>query len=47
MNFVLVDNKDIILLLESNSFKKSELCGFYTNNLSMISVFRFIFDNLI
>jgi HTH-type transcriptional regulator, sugar sensing transcriptional regulator len=47
VNFVLVDNKDIILLLESNSFKKSEVCGFYTNNLSMISVFRFIFDNLI
>jgi sugar-specific transcriptional regulator TrmB len=47
VNFVLVDNKDIILLLESNSFKKSELCGFYTNNVSMISVFRFIFDNLI
>jgi len=47
VNFVLVDNKDIILLLESNSYKKSELCGFYTNNLSMISVFRFIFDNLI
>lgn len=47
VNFVLVDNKDLILLLESNSFKKSELCGFYTNNLSMISVFRFIFDNLI
>lgn len=47
VNFVLVDNKDIILLLESNSFKKSELCGFYTNNLSMISVFKFIFDNLI
>jgi sugar-specific transcriptional regulator TrmB len=47
VNFVLVDNKDIILLLESNSFKKSELCGFYTNNLSMISVFRFIFDKLI
>src|SRR5574338_222622 len=39
VNFVLVDNKDIILLLESNSYKKSELCGFYTNNLSMISVF--------
>jgi len=47
VNFVLIDNKDIILLLESNSLKKSELCGFYTNNLSMISVFRFIFDNLI
>jgi sugar-specific transcriptional regulator TrmB len=47
VNFVLVDNKDLILLLESNSFKKSDLCGFYTNNLSMISVFRFIFDNLI
>jgi len=47
VNFVLVDKKDIILLLESNSLKKSELCGFYTNNLSMISVFRFIFDNLI
>jgi sugar-specific transcriptional regulator TrmB len=47
VNFVLIDNKDIILMLESNSFKKTELCGFYTNNLSMISVFRFIFDNLI
>jgi sugar-specific transcriptional regulator TrmB len=47
VNFVLVDNKDIILMLESNSFKKAESCGFYTNNLSMISVFRFIFDNLI
>src|SRR5437867_7069940 len=47
VNFVLVDNRDIILLLESNSMRKSELCGFYTNNLSMISVFRFIFDNLI
>jgi sugar-specific transcriptional regulator TrmB len=47
VNFVLVDNAELTLLLESNSFKKSELCGFYTNNLSMISVFRFIFDNLI
>jgi sugar-specific transcriptional regulator TrmB len=47
VNFVLIDNKDIILMLESNSFKKAELCGFYTNNLSMISVFRFIFDSLI
>lgn len=47
VNFVLVDNTNLILLLESNSAKKSELCGFYTNNLSMISVFRFIFDNLI
>jgi len=47
VNFVLVDNKDILLLLENNSFKRSELCGFYTNNLSMISVFRFIFDNLV
>jgi len=47
VNFVLVDNKEIILLLESQSFKKSELCGFYTNNLSMLSVFRFIFDSLV
>ena len=47
VNFVLVDNKEILLMLESNSFKKTESCGFYTNNLSMISVFRFIFDNLI
>lgn len=47
VNFVLVDNTELTLLLESNSFKKSELCGFYTNNLSMISVFRFIFDSLI
>jgi sugar-specific transcriptional regulator TrmB len=47
VNFVLIDNKEILLMLESNSFKKTESCGFYTNNLSMISVFRFIFDNLI
>jgi hypothetical protein len=47
VNFVLVDNKEIILLLESQSFKKSELCGFYTNNLSMLSVFKFIFDSLV
>ena len=47
VNFVLVDNKEIILLLESQSFKKAELCGFYTNNLSMVSVFRFIFDSLV
>lgn len=47
VNFVLVDNKELILLLESQSFKKSELCGFYTNNMSMISIFRFIFDSLI
>ncbi|MEO9320092.1 MAG: helix-turn-helix domain-containing protein [Nitrososphaera sp.] len=47
VNFVLVDNKDIILLLESQSSKKAELCGFYTNNMSMISIFRFIFDSLI
>jgi sugar-specific transcriptional regulator TrmB len=42
VNFVLVDNKEIVLFLENNSFKRSELCGFCTNNLSMISVFRFI-----
>ncbi len=47
VNFVLVDNKDIIVLLENNSFKKSEMCGFYTNSLSMIPIFRFIFDNLV
>lgn len=49
VNFVLVDNRDIILLLESQSQsagRKSEQCGFYTNNMSMIAIFRFIFENL-
>jgi hypothetical protein len=44
--FVLVDNKEMIVLLESNPFKKSELCGFYTNNQSLISVFKFMFKNI-
>lgn len=47
INFILVDNKEIILLLENMSSKKREVCGFYTSNLSMITVFRFVFDNLI
>ena len=45
-SFIIVDNKEIIILLESHPFKKSELCGFYTNNLSLISIFKFLFENV-
>lgn len=45
-SFVIVDNREIIILLESHPFKKSEMCGFYTNNLSLISIFRFLFENV-
>lgn len=45
-SFVIVDNKEIIILLDSNPFKKSEVCGFYTNNQSLISVFKFLFENV-
>lgn len=44
--FVVVDNKEMIILLETHPFKKSELCGFYTNNQSLISVFKFMFKNI-
>ena len=45
-SFIIVDNKEIIILLESNQQKKSETCGFYTNNQSLISVFKFLFENV-
>ena len=44
-SFVLVDGKEIIVILEGQSTKKSEVCGFYTNNASLVSVFKFLFDN--
>lgn len=42
LNFVLVDNKEIVVLLESPT-KKQDLGGFYTNNASLVSAFGFIF----
>lgn len=42
INFVLVDNKEIVVLLE-NPAKKQDLGGFYTNNTSLVSAFGFIF----
>jgi HTH-type transcriptional regulator, sugar sensing transcriptional regulator len=42
INFVLVDNKEIVVLLES-PMKKQDLGGFYTNNTSLVSAFGFIF----
>lgn len=42
INFVLVDNKEIVVLLESPT-KKQDLGGFYTNNTSLVSAFGFIF----
>jgi sugar-specific transcriptional regulator TrmB len=42
LNFVLVDNKEIVVLLES-PMKKQDLGGFYTNNASLVSAFGFIF----
>lgn len=45
-SFVIVDNKEIIILLENHTTKKSEICGFYTNNLSLISIFKFLFENV-
>lgn len=44
--FVIVDGKEMIILLETNPFKKSELCGFYTNNQSLITVFKFMFKKI-
>jgi hypothetical protein len=47
INFVIVDNREIILLLESYVGKKRESCGFYTNNISLVNVFKYVFDNVI
>lgn len=45
-SFVLVDGKEIIVILEGQSVRKAELCAFYTNNLSLVSVFKFLFENV-
>lgn len=45
-SFVIVDGKELMILLESQPFKKSEQCCFYTNNLSLVSVFKFLFDSV-
>lgn len=48
LSFILIDNREMILLLENEniSLKKSEP-GFYTNSSSMTKVFKFIFDSII
>lgn len=43
-SFVLVDEREILVILEENP-TKSETCGFYTNNLALVSVFKFLFEN--
>lgn|SRR5574341_541110 len=45
-SFVLVDGREIIVILEGQQVRKSEMCGFYTNNLSLVSVFKFLFENV-
>jgi hypothetical protein len=45
-SFVLVDGKEIVVILEGQAVRKAELCAFYTNNLSLVSVFRFLFENV-
>lgn len=50
VSFVLLDKKEVILLLENKSAgvnKKQEPCGFYTNNQSMVTVFKFLYDRVV
>lgn len=44
VNFVLVDSRDIVVMLLGKT-EKAKLHGFYTNNLPIISVFRTFFEN--
>lgn len=44
VNFVLVDNKEIVVMLLDGKPEKSKLHGFYTNNLPIISVFKAFFE---
>jgi hypothetical protein len=47
LSFILIDNKEMILLLENeNASLKKDEAGFYTNSSSMARVFKFIFDNI-
>jgi sugar-specific transcriptional regulator TrmB len=46
-SFVMIDGSEVIIILETQPFRKSELCGFYTNNQSLVAVFRCLFDNII
>jgi HTH-type transcriptional regulator, sugar sensing transcriptional regulator len=45
-SFMLVDDSEIIVILEGQQVRKSEIAGFYTNNLSLVSVFKFLFENV-
>lgn len=46
VDFVLVDNKDIVvMLLGGGKSDKAKPHGFYTNNLPIISVFKTFFEN--
>jgi sugar-specific transcriptional regulator TrmB len=44
VNFVLVDSRDIVVMLLGKT-EKAKLHGFYTNNLPIISVFKTFFEN--
>jgi sugar-specific transcriptional regulator TrmB len=45
-SFVLVDGKEMVVILEGQAVRKPELCAFYTNNVSLVSVFKFLFENV-
>jgi sugar-specific transcriptional regulator TrmB len=46
VDFVLIDNKDIVaILLSASKADKAKPHGFYTNNLAIISVFKTFFEN--
>ncbi|MGI0019170.1 MAG: TrmB family transcriptional regulator [Nitrososphaera sp.] len=43
-DFILVDNREIVVVMQSEKADKAKLQGFYTNNAPIISVFRTFFD---
>ncbi|NWG37166.1 TrmB family transcriptional regulator [Nitrososphaera sp.] len=45
VDFVIIDNKEMIIMLDNRSSpgKKQDFCGFYTNNQSLVTAFRFMF----
>lgn len=46
VNFILSDGKQLIMLLEDRSQRSPRTYGFYTNNASLLSVFRFVFEKV-
>lgn len=43
-DFILVDNREIVVVMQNEKTDKAKLQGFYTNNTSIINVFRTFFD---